>query len=307
MDRKHHLIYGGIALLIVLIFAGVEIWQTNQFTSSLAAESSSRQQQFKQEESARIVLENRLNLVEKALPQLEQNLQEKETQIAGLSGQLEQVKVESQIKLDKLTQKITTLKANNADFSDVIEKTIPAVVSIRTNSGSGSGFFVDDRGYILTNNHVMAGATAATVVTSDGREHGVYLVGASSNKDLALLRIDGSNYNYLSFADSNKVSVGERVIAVGNPGGLDFTVTQGIISAVDRIDQSGNSFLQIDVPINPGNSGGPLVNSDGEVVGVNTKKISSFEGIGFALESNIAESFADEVIQKDLEAQTTKN
>ncbi|MBI2151277.1 trypsin-like peptidase domain-containing protein [Candidatus Woesearchaeota archaeon] len=307
MNRKHHFIYGGIALLIVLIFSGIEIWQTNEFKASLATESSLRQQQLKQEESARIVLEDRLNLIEKALPQLEKNLQEKETQIAGLSGQLEQVKLDSQIELDKLSQKITTLKANNADFSEVIEQTIPAVVSIRTNHGSGSGFFVDSRGYILTNNHVMAEATAATIVTSDGKEHGVYFIGASSNKDLALLRIDGSNYDYLSFADSNKVSVGERVIAVGNPGGLDFTVTQGIISAVDRIDQSGNSFLQIDVPINPGNSGGPLVNANGEVIGINTKKISSFEGIGFALESNIAESFAEEVMQKDLDAQTVKS
>lgn len=307
MNRKHHLIYGTIALLIVLIFAGVEVWQTNEFKTSLAAESSLRQQQTQEEKAARLILEDRLNLVEKALPKLEENIQEKETQIAGLSGQLEQVKVESQLELDKLSQKITTLKANNADFSEVIEKTIPSVVSIRTNLGSGSGFFVDVRGYILTNNHVMAGATAATVVTSDGKEHGVYFIGASSSKDLALLKIDNRNYNYLSFANSDKVSVGERVIAVGNPGGLDFTVTQGIISAVNRVDQSGNSFLQIDVPINPGNSGGPLVNAEGDVVGVNTKKISSFEGIGFALESNVAKSFAEEVIQKNEEAQTIKS
>ena len=95
--------------------------------------------------------------------------------------------------------------------------------------------------------------------------------------------------------------VGEKVIAVGNPGGLDFTVTQGIVSAVDRLDSKGNEYVQIDVPINPGNSGGPLINSDGRVIGVNTKKVSGFESLGFALEADLVRDIIDGVIEANTE------
>ncbi|MEK6901521.1 MAG: trypsin-like peptidase domain-containing protein, partial [Nanoarchaeota archaeon] len=101
----------------------------------------------------------------------------------------------------------------------------------------------------------------------------------------------------LRFGNSHNAKVGEKVIAIGNPGGLDFSVTQGIISATNRQDSNGNQYIQIDVPINPGNSGGPLINAEGKVLGVNTLKLVGFEGLGFAL----ASSYVDDIITTIIE------
>ena len=288
MKPKHHFFYGGIALVIVVALVMVEVLQTRHFTSLLAAQSSQLQTQIND-------LQQQHSALGEEVETLTASVTEKETQIKKLSGQLEQVKIENQEQLEQLDQQISTLKAQNADFSSVIEESIPSVVSIRTNLGSGSGFIISSEGYIVTNEHVISGATAASVITSDGRQHAVYLVGADARADVAVLQIEGS-YDSLRWGDSDNIVVGEKVIAIGNPGGLDFTVTQGIVSATDREDQYGNLFAQIDVPINPGNSGGPLLNAEGRVIGITTKKISEFEGVGFALESNQARDIAEGLI-----------
>ena len=288
MKNKHHFFYGGIALVIVLALVTIEVLQTRHFTNLLAEQSSQLQTQIN-------ALQQQHSALGEEVETLTASVTEKETQIKKLSGQLEQVKIENQEQLEQLDQQIGTLKAQNADFSSVIEESIPSVVSIRTNLGSGSGFIISSEGYIVTNEHVISGATAASVITSDGKQHAVYLVGADSRVDVAVLQIEGS-YDSLRWGNSDKIVVGEKVIAIGNPGGLDFTVTQGIVSAVKRKDQYGNSFAQIDVPINPGNSGGPLLDVEGRVIGITTKKISEFEGVGFALESNQARDIAEGLI-----------
>ena len=158
----------------------------------------------------------------------------------------------------------------------------------------GSGFITSKDGFIITNNHMVEGAVEIKVKISDGRELRARVVGRDPKTDLALLKISSvfENLPVLALGDSDKVRVGDWVLSVGNPFGLEHTVTQGIISATGRVIGSGpyDNFLQTDAPINPGNSGGPLVNLRGEVVGINTAIFSGGQGIGFAIPSTLAKS-----------------
>lgn len=295
-ETKTHIVYGVILLLLILGISSYEYIQAKNITQALAAMETSLEGKITAVDQSVKNLGQDLKKAQKDISGLSSSLEEKETKIQSLSGQLEEVRTESLEQLGELSDKITNLKLQNQDFSEVIENSIPAVVSVRTDSGSGSGFLIRQNGYIVTNNHVIVQARAATIVTSDGDGHGVYLVGADADADIAVLKIDGEGYTLLRFGDSDEITVGEKAIAIGNPGGLDFTVTQGIISAVDREDANGNMFVQIDVPINPGNSGGPLINAAGKVIGVTTKKVVGFEGVGFALESNQVEEIANNLI-----------
>jgi serine protease Do len=164
----------------------------------------------------------------------------------------------------------------------------------RATHALGSGFIVDPAGYIVTNNHVIKGATDIEVTLSDGSVHRARLVGHDPKTDLALLKISaGHSLPYVSFGDSDAISVGDWVIAAGNPYGLEGSVSAGIVSAKQRNINAGpyDDFLQIDAPINPGNSGGPLFDQSGHVVGIDTAIYSpsgGSVGIGFAIPSNVA-------------------
>jgi serine protease Do len=153
----------------------------------------------------------------------------------------------------------------------------------------GSGFVVDREGYIITNNHVVEKADDIKVKLADGREFQAKVVGRDPKTDLALIRLSNppKGLPVLQLGDSEKMRVGDWVLAIGNPFGLELTVTKGIISATGRVIGSGpyDNFLQTDAPINPGNSGGPLINLKGEVIGINTAIIASGQGIGFAIPS----------------------
>jgi serine protease Do len=162
--------------------------------------------------------------------------------------------------------------------------------------GLGTGMIIDAQGHILTNHHVAGGATKIEVLLSNGERYPARLVGTDPKTDLAVIHISAKEpLPHVTFGDSDKVEVGEWVVAIGHPRGLDQTVTQGIISAKHRrgiTDPSSyQDFLQTDAPINPGNSGGPLLNLQGEVIGVNAAIASEsggFEGIGFTIPSNMA-------------------
>jgi len=170
--------------------------------------------------------------------------------------------------------------------------------------GIGSGILIDAEGHILTNNHVAGGASDIQVTLADGRQFPAKVVGTDPKTDLAVIKIqDSDRLPYLTFGDSDKVGVGEWVVAIGAPRGLDQTVTQGIISAKHRTGISDPSsyqdFLQTDAPINPGNSGGPLLNLRGEVIGINAAIATDSggsEGIGFAIPSNMATRISSTLI-----------
>jgi len=166
-----------------------------------------------------------------------------------------------------------------------------------TQRGQGSGFIINKKGFILTNNHVVEGADTITVTLSDKREFIGTVVGTDPQSDVALIKIDNAvNLPVLPLGDSSKLEVAEWVIAIGNPFGLDQTVTVGVVSATGRSSIGINdyeNFIQTDAAINPGNSGGPLINARGEAVGINTalfSKTGGYMGIGFAIPINMAKS-----------------
>jgi len=157
----------------------------------------------------------------------------------------------------------------------------------------GSGFIIDKEGYIVTNNHVIADADEIKVKLNSGKEYDAKIIGRDPSTDIALIKIKGDPaYSVVTFGDSKSLKVGEWVMAIGNPFGLDHTVTAGIVSAKGRVIGSGpyDDFIQTDASINPGNSGGPLIDLKGNVVGINTAIIASGQGIGFAVPVNMAKS-----------------
>jgi serine protease Do len=170
--------------------------------------------------------------------------------------------------------------------------------------GLGSGFIVNDDGYILTNTHVVEKADKIQVTLPDKREFDASMVGIDPNSDVAVIKIDGNNLPVVTLGDSKMVEVGEWVVAIGNPYGLPQTVTAGIISAEGRANigiVDYEDFIQTDAAINPGNSGGPLINIFGEVIGINTAIFSrsgGYQGIGFAIPINMAKRVMESLITK---------
>jgi serine protease Do len=165
-------------------------------------------------------------------------------------------------------------------------------------SGLGTGFIIDQEGFIVTNNHVVEGAEKIKVVLQDEREFEAIIVGRDPQTDLALIKVEaGKKLPAVPIGRSSELEVGEWVVAIGNPFGLEHTVTAGIVSAKGRVIGAGpyDDYIQTDASINPGNSGGPLLNMQGEVVGINTAIIASGQGIGFAIPIDMASNIVAEL------------
>ena len=201
------------------------------------------------------------------------------------------------------------------DVVDLIEKASKSVVNVNTIrifrdvfyrvvpvQGMGSGFIIDNEGYVLTNNHVIAEAHEITVTLSDSRVFQGQLAGTSRRADVAVIKIEGENLTPATLGDSDKLRVGQRVYAIGNPFGLvgGPTVTSGVISALNRTIHSEQGafegLVQTDAAINPGNSGGPLIDVEGKVVAINTAIIPFAQGIGFAVPINAAKAWTDDIL-----------
>lgn len=255
----------------------------NQLNRSLAAKI----------EAARLNLSSEIGLLSTSLQNFKsQNQQE----IKTLSDLIDQIEQQSNIQLNDLKTQLTSIRIKSADFTAIVNDVLKSVVSISTNSGQASGVIVGSNGYIVTNVHVISGATAISVTTNSGSTYNVReIIGYDSNADVAVLRIDASGLKALHFGDSDKLKIGEKVIAAGNPAGLSFTVTEGIVSALRKLG-NGVNYIQTDVPINPGNSGGPLVNTNGEIVGINDFKVGGFESLGFAISSNDVNAIVTKII-----------
>jgi S1-C subfamily serine protease len=207
------------------------------------------------------------------------------------------------------------LDAYSSTITSVVKKTGESVVHIQVEKkmadqrsrqtkivpGSGSGFIISSDGFIVTNNHVIENAINIKVSLVDGRTISAELKGADPSTDIAVLKTDASGLKSMSFADSDQLQAGQIAIAIGNPLGLNHTVTAGVVSALGRTLRASNGrmiddIIQTDASLNPGNSGGPLVNSSGQVIGVNTAIIPSAQGICFAVSSNLAAYIAGKLI-----------
>lgn len=220
------------------------------------------------------------------------------------------------------------LKKIGKAFTSVAKKSSPMVVFIQTESevqkgspfyrdhfyfpetpgrkqmGQGSGFIISSDGHIVTNNHVVAGASRVKVTFLDGKTVTAKVLGTDKHTDIALIKVALNNLPYMTFADSNDVEVGEWVIALGNPFGLSHSLTAGIVSAMGRNSvgiANYENFIQTDAAINPGNSGGPLINLEGEAIGMNTAIFSrsgGYMGIGFAIPANMVKSVVAQLKDK---------
>jgi serine protease Do len=223
---------------------------------------------------------------------------------------------------------VQVLAAIDKEYTTIVEKVVPSVVSVATSrtvrvpmadpfdmlfgrrprareyvqNALGSGVIVSKEGHILSNNHVVANMQEIKVQLSDGRIEPAEIIGTDEQTDIAVLKIRASNITPLPIGDSDEVKVGQLVFAVGNPFGLQETVTRGIISAKGRrsSEDSANEYFQTDAAINPGNSGGPLINLRGEIIGINSSIYSGsggWQGIGFAIPSNVARRVMDGVLR----------
>jgi S1-C subfamily serine protease len=218
--------------------------------------------------------------------------------------------------LETINTDAQLLDAYSETIGNVYTRIAPSVVHIKNvgdktenrrradkNESMGSGFIISSDGYIISNHHVVDKARELYVTLDDGNVLKAELKGSDASTDIAVLKVDGKSFRSLSFADSDAIRPGQIAIAIGNPYGLQQTVTAGVVSAVGRSLRAGNGRLiddviQTDAALNPGNSGGPLLNSGGYVIGVNTAIISSAQGICFAVSSNLAGYIAGQIIIK---------
>lgn len=215
---------------------------------------------------------------------------------------------EAATRLTAVPSTVSAAQALQNAYVSVYKRVAPSVVQIQTREGLGSGIVFDNKGDIVTNDHVVGTSTSFSVTTSTGDILKGKLVGAFPEDDLAVIRVDGAGLTAASFADSSKLQVGDIAIAIGNPLGLASSVTEGIVSGLGRQEPEGNgvvlpSAIQTSAAINPGNSGGALVDIGAQVIGIPTLAATDPQlggaaaGIGFAIPSNIVTNIADQLVK----------
>ena len=288
-SKKQKLIYGFLITLFVIQLGTI----TYFFLENNTLQNSLLETNF--------IMNTNFNSINSNINSITLELSNLGSSVESLDSSLSETQETLSETQSNLESQISSLKAKtSSDFSGIIENAVGAVVSIQTNAAQGSGFIITNDGYVVTNAHVLEDAKYATAITADSKEYPMSLVGYSSTLDLALLKINVENSEYLEFADSDNVNVGEKVIAIGNPYGLSFSVTEGIVSAIERtISGYGGKYIQTDAAINAGNSGGPLINTDGEVIGVNNLKIEG-DNVGFSLESNYVSEEVNVIAEEKL-------
>lgn len=210
------------------------------------------------------------------------------------------VRVEAEVSADQQRRQMEQWEREMPDlFRHFFGDQMPPMPEQRPRNSQGSGFIISDDGYVVTNHHVIADAENIRVRTSDHRIFYAEVVGTDEQSDIALIKVDASDLPYVQMGDSDELNVGEWVLAIGAPFGMDYSVTAGIVSAKGRsLGERYVPFIQSDVAINPGNSGGPLFNRNGEVIGINSQiytRSGGFMGMSFAIPSNLVVDIVDQL------------
>jgi S1-C subfamily serine protease len=224
----------------------------------------------------------------------------------AVSQGLTPTRATAQATASPLTATVASATAPAGSVTAVAQQVGPAVVSVRTDQGLGSGVIYDPSGLILTNAHVVSGAQSITIGLVDGRHFAGKVVGADTGFDVAVIKIDGTNLPAAALGESGNLQVGDAVVAIGNPFGFDHTLTTGVVSALNRPVSEGQGsynqpMVQTDAAINPGNSGGPLLDINGQVIGITTLVAAPqgipAQGLGFAVPVDTAKRIADQLVQ----------
>jgi len=312
--HKQHITYGIILVLVVasLLLAGN--YYVNQLKQdynsqiiSLSQELTKTRQDMVDADAMSQEQINSLNgkiaLLEQDISSLQSSTQKLDTYYRILDDtlyergiQLENLQTSTEQQFGELDQQLNDLVVESESFSSVISDVIDSVVSIHTDLGQGSGAIISSDGLVVTNYHVIQGARTAAVYTYDGDSYSVQPLGYDVGNDIALLQLNtNETFPAFDFGNSDKLSAGQKVVALGNPAGLSFTATEGIISSPSRL-ANGQYFIQTDVTLNPGNSGGPLINSKGDLIGIVDWKVAGYEGLGFAIPSNRVDDIVDNIL-----------
>jgi len=282
MKKSYKIIFGSFSALILIFM----------ITSSLLMHSI-----FLKQKTDVNSLNIEIKDLQNKINTLTENLIQTKLSIEETKSSLEKT-TESLGSIDK---EIYLLKASvGEDFSGIIENSVKSVITLRTDVSQGTGFIISPDGYIVTNAHILFGGRKIFATTYKQDTFEVEFIGYDEILDIALLKIPG-NHEKLNLGDSNKIQIGEKVITIGNPLGLQFSVSQGIVSGTHRPGINKiEAYVQTDAALNPGNSGGPLINKKGKVIGINNFKIGGGENLGFALESNYLKEAVNEISIQEL-------
>lgn len=279
MRRHHKILLGGFSTIVVafMVITGVLL------NGLIVKQQINHNEVIDKINTLQIDTQSKLN-------ELTESLMNTRSEVDNLNDKVGVIDEEFEFLKDSVSE----------DFSSIIEDSIPSVVTIKTDVSQGTGFIISKEGFIITNAHVLSGAKMVETMNYQQKIFKTSFIGYDATFDLALLKIIGE-FNPLSLADSDSVQVGQGVIAIGNPLGLQFSVSQGIVSGIHRQGPNGlNVYIQTDAALNPGNSGGPLINSRGKVIGINNFKSSSGESLGFALESNQIKQTVNQISEEEL-------
>jgi len=292
-------LYGILISLVLVIIASlymhysitVKEQEFNMRLDSLVQENKKQMEEFDQS------INDQMKVLQNVLTNLDEQNKGRDKDLLDLIAKVEsESKQAVQEARSDLEKQLSSIETTSTDFSKVIQNSLKSVVSVLTDKGQGSGAIISRDREVVTNYHVIYGARVVNVLDYDKVIYKTKLVGYDIDHDIAVLEIvSNETFERLDFVDSDKVKVGESVVALGNPLGLAFTATQGIVSA-RRVGSDGNEYIQVDVPINPGNSGGPVIDASGNIIGIANFKISGAEGVGFAIPSNVVEEVVNNII-----------
>ena len=270
------------------------LFQANVFNTLSDVEDTLRTELKNESHNIKTNFTSQISLVEKVIDTSKKESQEKIEELSSAIQKVESTYAEkfNNLKAELSSFNISSLDVTTPDFSDVIINAMPSVVSVTSAKGQASGVFISNT-EIITNYHAISGAPTITILTNKGKSYMATLESYNETLDLALLGVQSpDSFSGLKLASLSNVKLGSKVIAIGNPYGFGFSVTEGIISGLDRIGPNGLPiYIQTDVPVNPGNSGGPIININGEIIGITTFKVSNSEGLGFAIGSNYIKEF----------------